>query len=99
MKALFLTSLTAAALALPAIADTIEIDDDRWFRVDTPASNGVVVDIDDDGWTRMDAPLAQSTRSQPREPGICTQLERSARIATAECGTMTPAQLTFIQGD
>lgn len=87
-----------AVTALPAAADRLVIDDDgHWMVPDTP-STGRRIDIDDDGWRYLDDSAIRSNRN-PSTPGVCTQLERSARVATADCGTMSMPDLVRRQAD
>ncbi|TFL18408.1 hypothetical protein [Jannaschia formosa] len=99
MTRIFLAALTATALALPAAAQRIDIDDDGWSYVEAPAALRSAVDIDDDGWSRVDLPVAEVGRAAIATDGDCTQLERSAGVASGACGTLDLNALSFLQGD
>lgn len=86
-------------LATALQAQTIEIDDDGFSVVEPSTPNGVVVDIDDDGFTRGEAVEAGDVAERRGTPGACTQLELSAGIRPAACGTMTRSEITAIQAD
>ncbi|WP_371155681.1 hypothetical protein [Jannaschia sp. 2305UL9-9] len=98
MTKIIFAALTASLVAMPALAQNIDIDDDGWRFVDAPAAATMTVDIDDDGWTRVDAPVVRSGRSGLSADGTCTQLELSAGISGDACGTVSLSSIATIMG-
>lgn len=99
MTKFLLTALTATALAVPAMAETIDIDDDGWKRIESPVQTGLVIDIDDDGWKRISPDVTRSDRNTVSDLGDCTQLEASAGLTGSACGVYSRAQITEMMGD
>lgn len=95
MTKISLAACLCASIAFPALAQTIDIDDDGWSVVEESPSTGRAVDIDDDGWSYVDPPVTQSSR-QTSDPGTCTMLERSAGLAESECGTLSRSEVINI---
>jgi hypothetical protein len=94
-----MTLLMGFLFATALQAQNVEIDDDGFSVVEPAAPNGVVVEMDDDGFTRGEAATSGDVAERRGTPGSCTQLERSAGIQEADCGTMTRAEITALQAD
>ncbi|SFJ74405.1 hypothetical protein [Jannaschia pohangensis] len=97
-KTLLSTSLVASLIALsalPAAADRMVIDDDRWFMADDRPS-GPAIEIEDDYWRLIDAPETASQRDAGGIPGDCSGLESSAGLSGADCGTLSRAEVIQI---
>lgn len=98
MNKILVAALTASVLAMPVVAQTVDIDDDGWTFVEAKAAPAMTVDIDDDGWTAVSVPLVRSDRGAATTDGTCTTLERSAGLSGDACGTVSLSALTKMMG-
>ena len=92
MTRISIAACLCASVAFPALAQTIDIDDDGWSVIEETPSTGRAIDIGDDGWSYVDPPATQSSR-RLSNPRTCTMLERSAGLAESLCGTLSRSEV------
>jgi hypothetical protein len=85
-------SVLALAVALPAAADRLVIDDDGHRYVPDVAPQGLRIVIGDDDWSYVEPEV---TRSIPAADGPrpCTQFERSMGVEEPQCGRIDVNEL------
>ena len=93
MKRSIAVLAVSLALAAPAFAQGVKIDDDGWSLNERERSTGPNVSIDDDGWSLRDKPEEGGVNERVGTPGECSQMERSAGLSAEECGTRTRAEI------
>ncbi len=86
MTRISIAACLCASIAFPALAQTIDIDDDGWSVIEETPSTGHALEIGDDGWSYVDPPAAQSSRqsSEPENLHDARTLCRSDGIGSAE---------------
>lgn len=91
-----IAALILAATVGTASADVLVIDDDRHYWEPERPSVGYTVDIDDDGWTRVEN-VSAGNRGPVGNSGTCTQMEMSAGVPEAVCGTLDLSEITRLK--